>query len=192
MADEPKTVVTEPSIQEEKTFSQAEVDRLISQRLEREKSKFSDYEDLKNQVATLTTEKKEREEAEMTELEKQKRLNEEYQAEIEKHKVNTEWRTNWEAQEEESINALMTELDDDTKDIINALPLEKRRAAVAKFNASSNNPPPSTEKGVTGKSADMPTIEDVRVAREKWGAGHPNALKVWEAYQAGSRVYNKF
>ena len=55
----------------EKTFTQAEIDAIIKERLEREKSKYADYPDLKQKAAKL----QEIEDAQKTELEKlQERL----------------------------------------------------------------------------------------------------------------------
>ena len=182
MADEQKTEVTETSTQE-KTFTQAEVDRLISQRLEREKSKFTDYDEVKKKAETLEAKIKEREEAEMSELEKIKKQSDDYKKEIEQLSVHKEWRTNWEEQEKESINALMEDFEEDTKEIINALPLEKRRTAIAKFKASSSNPNPSTEKGIKKKSGDIPTLEEVQALRKEKGVGHPDYRKAYQVYQ---------
>lgn len=50
----------------EKTFTQADVDKIVTERLTRERVKYSDYEDLKNKAAKLD----EIEEANKTELQK--------------------------------------------------------------------------------------------------------------------------
>ncbi|AXN39846.1 phage scaffolding protein [Peribacillus butanolivorans] len=58
---------------ESKTFTQAEVDKLIADRIARANKKldkFADYDDLKTKLSTFEQAEKERQEAEMTELEK--------------------------------------------------------------------------------------------------------------------------
>lgn len=49
------------------TFTQADIDRIVAERLTRERSKFADYDDLKSKAAKLT----ELEKAQMSEAEKQ-------------------------------------------------------------------------------------------------------------------------
>lgn len=41
-----------------KTFTQEQIDKIVEDRLARERDKFKDYDDLKSQVATLVAEKK--------------------------------------------------------------------------------------------------------------------------------------
>ncbi|MBA9027525.1 phage scaffolding protein [Peribacillus huizhouensis] len=58
---------------EVKKFSQAELDKIVAERVTREKKKlekFADYDDLKTKLTTFEQAEKERQEAEMTELEK--------------------------------------------------------------------------------------------------------------------------
>lgn len=55
-----------PVIGAEKTFTQAEVDKIVSERLQRDRNKYSDYEDLKAKAAKFN----ELEESNKTELEK--------------------------------------------------------------------------------------------------------------------------
>jgi len=170
MSDETtKTEVTDTLEIQDRSFTQAEVDRLISQRLEREKNKYTDYEAIKKEAETLRQKIKEREEAELTELEKIKKQHEEVLAELDKHKSNTEWRMEWETKESEAIEKEMEELDDDQKDIINSLPLEKRRTAIQKFKAASHNPAPDNTKG-KGKIDGIPTLDEVTALRQRFGA----------------------
>ena len=70
-ADETQTPLQQPTTPVDKTFSQAEVDRIVKERLERERGKFADYDEAKKAAARL----KEIEDAQKSELEKlQERL----------------------------------------------------------------------------------------------------------------------
>lgn len=77
MADEPKTEAPEakapeatpeqkPTAAEPKTFTQDDLDRVVSERLKRERDKYSDYGDLKDKASKLS----ELEEENKSELEK--------------------------------------------------------------------------------------------------------------------------
>lgn len=69
---------TESMETENKTFTQEEVDRIIGERLGREKAKFADYDDLKEKAAKFD----EIEEANKTELQKATEKAESLQAEL--------------------------------------------------------------------------------------------------------------
>lgn len=80
---QPETVeepATKPEATETKTFTQDEVNDLIAKRLEREKKKldrYADYDDLKTKVSEYESKQKEKELAEMSEIERlQKQLEE--------------------------------------------------------------------------------------------------------------------
>jgi DNA-binding helix-hairpin-helix protein with protein kinase domain len=60
-----------------KTFTEDEVNEIIKKRLERERKKYADYDDLKAQLEQLRQAEEERKRAEMTELER-------YKADLEK------------------------------------------------------------------------------------------------------------
>ena len=74
MSDETKTEITDKTGGDtaEPKLSQADVDRIVAQRLERERSKYHDYDELRKKAETLEAEMKKRTEAEMTELERAK------------------------------------------------------------------------------------------------------------------------
>lgn len=54
----------------EKTFTQAELDEIIAQRLERERKKYADYDELKTKLTEFEQAEEERKKAEMTEQER--------------------------------------------------------------------------------------------------------------------------
>ena len=60
----------EPSPEPTKTYTQDEINEMIAKRLERERKKFADYDEIKTKLSTYEQAQKERQEAEMTELEK--------------------------------------------------------------------------------------------------------------------------
>ena len=74
---EPKTV--EP---QGKTFTQSENDRLVGLAIVKEREKFADYADTKQQLETLLNEKKERDLSEKTEVEKLQSINSELTTEL--------------------------------------------------------------------------------------------------------------
>lgn len=66
-----------------KTFTQAEIDAIVQARIARERDKYKDYEDLKAKAEAYEEEKRQREEAEMTEVEKARKEAERLKAELE-------------------------------------------------------------------------------------------------------------
>lgn len=82
---EDKTTATpEP----EKTFTQADIDRIVSERLDRERGKYADYDELKAKAAKFD----EAEEASKTELQKATEKATALQAEVDALKAATELR----------------------------------------------------------------------------------------------------
>ena len=135
-----------------KTFTQEELDRIIAQRLAREKEKISELDSIKSEYEKLLKEKEEREKAEMTELERAKKeleeLNEKYgQAEKEKQQYEERLKS-WETKQLERIEKEMEGLSDSQKAIVNALPLEQRLDAINEFKTAS---PKAGEWGKGGK-----------------------------------------
>lgn len=76
---EPTSTPTEPT----KTFTQAEIDAMIQARIARERDKYADYDDLKAKAEAFEAEKRQREEAEMTEAEKARKEADELKAQLE-------------------------------------------------------------------------------------------------------------
>lgn len=66
-----------------KTFTQAEIDAMIQARIARERDKYADYDDLKAKAEAFEAEKRQREEAEMTEAEKARKEADELKAQLE-------------------------------------------------------------------------------------------------------------
>lgn len=66
----PQDPPAEPTPQPEKTFTQAELDDIVAKRLERERKKYGDYDDLKTKLAEYEREREEKQRAEMTEIER--------------------------------------------------------------------------------------------------------------------------
>lgn len=68
----PQDSPAEPTPEPEKTFTQAELDDIVAKRLERERKKYGDYEDLKSKLTELQAAEDERKRGEMTEIERYK------------------------------------------------------------------------------------------------------------------------
>ncbi|MCG7407699.1 scaffolding protein [Paenibacillus sp. ACRRX] len=66
----PQEPPANPTPEPDKTFTQAELDTIVSQRLERERKKYGDYDEIKSQLTELQTAEDERKKAQMTELER--------------------------------------------------------------------------------------------------------------------------
>ena len=66
---------------EEKTFTQAELEEIIAKRLERERKKYSDYDDLKTKVTEAEKQLEEKRLAEMSEKERAEELAKRYEQE---------------------------------------------------------------------------------------------------------------
>ena len=137
MADELETVKTTETQTQEKMVPQAEVDRIISQRLAREKEKFSDYEVIKEERERLLAEKKEREQAELTAAEKLQKevddLNSNLKAIQEERDQYREFKTNFEIAEQTKIDEAIKDLTESQKAVIDKLPLMDKMAAIEEF-----------------------------------------------------------
>lgn len=68
----PQDPSADPTAQPEKTFTQAELDDIVAKRLERERKKYGDYDDLKSKLTEYEREREEKQRAEMTEIERYK------------------------------------------------------------------------------------------------------------------------
>src|SRR5699024_11170633 len=65
----------------ERTFTQAELDEIIAKRIERERNKYADYEEIRKKVDQYEKEAEERRLAEMSEKEKAEELAKKYEEE---------------------------------------------------------------------------------------------------------------
>lgn len=167
MADEHKTETTANAGADTgtaKVFNQDEVDKILAQRLAREREKFADYEEIKKKAETLEAEAKKRAEAEMTELEKAKAELEAKNQAIADLSKDREWRTNWEKRETEAIEAEAKSLSEGQQAIVNALPLEQRRAAIKEFTLQ-GTPGPHGGKGGKGVDAPRGYAEEIAAAK---------------------------
>ena len=82
------------------------------------------------------------------------------------------WREDWEKTETEKIDSLMSDLDDEGKEIVNSVPLEKRMALIDKLSGPKNKPAPNTGKMfIEGKY--VPTLEESWKRRTEYGADDP-------------------
>ncbi|MFW5434348.1 hypothetical protein [Paenibacillus apiarius] len=73
----PQDPPAEPTPEPEKTFTQAELDDIVAKRLDRERKKYGDYDDLKSKLSEYERKREEEQRAEMTEIER-------YKADLEK------------------------------------------------------------------------------------------------------------
>lgn len=103
----PQGAPEEPTPEPEKTFTQTELDDIVTKRLERERKKFGDYEELKTKISEYEKEREEKQRADMTEIER-------YKADLEKEQtakqtLETELTTLRESVKQERIrNAFIT------------------------------------------------------------------------------------
>lgn len=109
--DEPKKETEEikdaPTPTEEKTFTQAELDEIVVKRIDRERKKYGDYDDLKSKLTDYEREREEKQRAEMTEIERYKKDIE--QEQVAKQKMESELSTLRESVKQERIrNAFIT------------------------------------------------------------------------------------
>ncbi len=68
--DPEPTEPTEPLSDPPKTFTQAELDDVIAKRIERERKKYGDYDDIKSKLAELQAAEDEKKRTELTEIER--------------------------------------------------------------------------------------------------------------------------
>lgn len=176
--------------QEAKVLTQEQVDKIVSERLARERSKYADYDTVKSELEKLASEKKQREEAKKLEEGKYQELLSEKEKLIaereERIAALTEKATkydSWLISEEERIAASMDDLDDADKDIINSVPLEKRMAAIQRLKAASETrltPPGGRGNTRTTGTPDFAEVEAIKV---KFGANSPQWKKAYQAYR---------
>jgi DNA repair exonuclease SbcCD ATPase subunit len=178
MTDEHKTdnpvTAPEEKEQESKVLTQDEVNRIIAERLERERKKYADYEDLRKKAETLEAEKRQREEKELLEQKKYEELLKQREEELQRLKSVAEKYEQWQKQEQERIEKEMESLTETQKAIVNALPLEQRLQAINEFKSSTAAKPGITPmKGgkVDGFEVRPKSQEEVDKLFEAWRKG---------------------
>jgi hypothetical protein len=171
MADEPKPVVTEP-----KSFTQEDLDRVVAQRLTREREKYADYDEVKKRAETLEAEEKKRKEAELSENGKLKILLDEKESQILELSKHKKWRDEWNTAQGEKINEAIKDFSEEDKDLVLSLPLEKRMAMVQKLSGAQNITGPNTGKMITS-SDKVPTDKEYMEMRTKFGFMHPQVVR---------------
>jgi len=184
MSDETKTEVTEPSNQE-KMIPQSEVDRIISQRLARDKDKYSDYDDIKSQLETLQAEKKEREEAALSASEKLQKSLDEVNLTLSNVKKERDeakkFKEDFEAELQVKIDIEKEGLSDSQKSIIEGLPLLKQMDAINEFK-NIKLPPGEWGKGGRDKTT-ASSAKELHEIRKQYGAHSPQYKKALDAYK---------
>jgi len=182
MADEqkPETTASAGADTAEAKLTQADVDRIVAQRLERERAKYSDYDELRKKAETLEAENKKRAEAEMSELQKLQAALSEKDKTLAELQQDREWRQKWEERESEAILSEMESLTAGQQSIINALPLDQRRAAIREFQSSVPRGPHS---GKGGKIDGVPTLEELDEIRDKYGPGSQRWREAYKKYK---------
>jgi len=76
----PQDPPADPTPEPAKTFTQAELDDIVAKRLDRERKKYGDYDDLKTKLTELQAAEDERKRGELTEIER-------YKADLEKEQT---------------------------------------------------------------------------------------------------------
>lgn len=66
----------------EKTFTQAELDELIAKRIERERKKFADYDELKSKLSEFESQAEEKRQSELTDLQKAQEQAQQFEAKV--------------------------------------------------------------------------------------------------------------
>lgn len=66
----------------EKTFTQAQLDELIAKRIERERKKFADYDELKSKLSEFESKAEEKRQSELTDLQKVQEQAQQFEAKV--------------------------------------------------------------------------------------------------------------
>ena len=162
-----------------KTFTQDEVDRIVQQRLSREAGKYGDYDQIKANLEKLQAAEQKRKEAEMSDLEKAQAA---LTAKDEEIKSLGQYKERWEAWEKTEADAIeeaAKDLPESQRNIVNALPLNQRRAAINEFK-STETPANGVRFGKKGTGGEPSTRAEVAEMAAELGYSHP---KVKEAYR---------
>ena len=159
----PDTTPTDETLSGKVTFNtQADFDAVIQNRLAKEKAKYSDYDETKEQLATLKAKQDERDKAEMSELEKANAERDEIKLQNEElTSQNTKYKEQQEARdiaEQEKIEKASADLTDPQKVIVNNLPLYNRMDAITEFT---NNAPGGMSGGGKNSKGTVMTAKEI-------------------------------
>lgn len=156
--------------------NQAEIDRIIEQRLARERAKYVDYDKIKSKAEELEQKLREKEEAEMSELEKARKRAEELEAEKASLLTYKEKLEKINQRLEEKVNEALTEIDESDRELVLQLPLESRMDLINRLKAKAAN-----ASGIyPGKGAapeGTMTVDQIMEIRDKYGAGSRQYLE---------------
>ena len=183
MADELKPDETTQTQTEEKTFTQTQLDAIIKDRVARESKKFEDYDTVKSEMDKLIHEKKEREEAELSETERLKKELEEknglltdYESKVKTFEdKETERRTALETK----VEAAMEELDDTQKALVEKMPLDERLNLIEQLQTAKVEPG-QWPKGTKTATPDMTHVQEMH---DKYGPGSKQFRTAMEDYR---------
>lgn len=184
-ADEQKTETT----QTEETKSgkvvfetQEDFDSVIQNRLAKERSKYSDYEQTKAELEKLRQTQKEREEAEMSELQKAQKALEDTQNQVLELE---QFRTKWAAHEEElgnQVEKASADLSEEQKELVSAVPLDKRMALINQLKASAKQAPDGAYNG--GSIPRSQNANELFEVRRKYGVRSVEYKKALAKYNS--------
>lgn len=161
MSDETQTETTQTSETKEGAVvfqSQADFDAVIQRRLAKEKEKFADYDNLKGTVEKLQQEKEEREQAEMSELDKARAALEDAKGQVEQL---GEYKTKVEQFEtslrEQNLKAMEGWPEED-QELVLKLPLVDQPAAIKRL---SNESAAAESAGSRGRVTGSKTVKEI-------------------------------
>ena len=138
----------------------------------RETEASKKLEETTARLQALEAKEKEREEAELSEIDKARKALEDANKTIADLEAHKQWRTEWETKEAEAITAEMDGLTDSQKGIVEALPLDQRRVAITEFKGA--KPSKGGSFGMkTGKDGTLSVGQITEMAKEK-GYNHPD------------------
>lgn len=164
-----------PPAPQAKTFTEDEKNSAAAAARKDAEAKLKVSED---RLVVLETEKKEREEAELSENEKLNKELGEVKDDRDFHKINTAWREEWEKGEATAIEIEMKDLTENQKAVINNTPLAQKRLAIQEFKVSISTGNPDGSKGITSVEG-VPTLAEVEEITDRLGAQHPEAQKAY-------------
>jgi len=171
-----KTTPVQPPV----GFTQADLDRVAAAA---RKEALEKYNAAQERLIALEAEKKEREDAELTEVERLKKEKDEL---ANKFKTTSdellEYRKNKEEADKRLVEKVEKEMDgltDEQKVLVGKLPLEMQLEGITQFKKVVPGP---GDWGKDGRTTN-PSLESVQQVEAKWGTNSPQFRKAWEEYQ---------